>query len=256
MEYVSHVTVIVPPIEQLAILIQSAVQRVGDVDRQRPVGVVLILGVGAQAREEAVLDPDVAVVAEAVAVKGGLQGAVVEHAEGGVARSVGCQKGVDVCDGLVQLLADALRDVAFGKIGRGGLGVVELDVGDDDDLAAVCLGEEGVVELSEAKVEGTAALQRSVDGGEILGAAAGPAQIVDARPDDGVEVEVIAPGRHGVQISTPDKWIVWRALCRGAQDLFVLDVTGDGPGAGIELERVAGILEFPVSSVVQKLHYI
>lgn len=256
MEYVSHVTVIVPAIERLAILAESAVQRVGDVDGQHPVGIVLGLGGGAQAREEAVLDPDLAVVAEAVAVKGGLQGGVVEHAEAAVAGSVGCQKGVDVCDGLVQLLADALRDVAFGKIGRGGLGVVELDVGDDDDLAAICLGEEGVVELCKAKVEGTAALQRSVHGGEVSGAAAGPAQIVDARLDDGVEVEVIAPGRHGVQISTPDERVEWRVLCRGVQDLVVLDLTGDGPGAGIELERVARILEFPVSSVVQKLIYI
>ena len=198
MEYVSHITVIVPPIEQLAVLGESAVQRVGDVGRQRPVGIVLGLGGEAQAREEAVLDPDVAVVAEAVAVKGGLQGAFVEHAEAGVAGSVGCQKGVDVCDGLIQLLADALRDVTFGKIGRGGLSVVELDVGDDNDLAAVCLREEGVVQLCEAKVEGTAALQRSGYGGEVFGAAAGPAQIVDARLDDGVEVEVIAPGRHGV----------------------------------------------------------
>lgn len=199
MEYISYITVIVVgPIEQLAVLVESAVQRIGNVDGKRSVGIVLILGGGAQAREEAVLDPDVAVVAEAVAVKGGLQGGVVEHAEGGVAGSVGCQEGVDVCDGLVQLLADALRDVAFGKIGRGGLGVVELDVGDDDDLAAVGLGEEGIVELGEAKVEGTTALQRSVDGGEVLGAAAGPAQIINARPDDGVEVEVVAPGRHGI----------------------------------------------------------
>ena len=158
MEYVSHITIIVRPIEQLAILRESAIQRIGDVDRQCPVGIVLGLGGGAQTREEAVLDPDLAVIAEAMAVKGGLQGGVVEHAEAAVPGSVGLQKGVDVCDCLVQLLADALRDVTFGQIRRGGLGVVELDVGDDDDLAAIRLGEEGVVELGEAKVEGTAGL--------------------------------------------------------------------------------------------------
>ena len=158
MKYVSHITIIVRPIEQLAILRESAVERIGDVDRQGPVGIILGLGGGAQAREEAVLDPDVAVVAEAVAVKGRLQGAVVDHAEARVPGSVGSQEGIDGCDGLVQLLADGLRDVAFGEEGRGGLGVVELDVGDDDDLAAVGLGEEGVVELSEAQVEGAGGL--------------------------------------------------------------------------------------------------
>ena len=138
MEYVSHITIIVGPIEQSAILRESAIQRIGDVDRQRPVRIVLSLGGGAQTREEAVLDPDLAVVAEAVTVKSGLQRGVVEHAETTVPGSVGLQKGVDVCDCLVQLLADALRDVAFGEIRRGGLGVVELYVGDDDDLSAIC----------------------------------------------------------------------------------------------------------------------
>ena len=158
MEYISHITIIVRPIEQLAILRESVIQRIGDVGRQRPVRIVLGLGGGAQTREEAVLDPDLAVIAEAVAVKGGLQRGVVEHAEATVPGSVGLQKGVDVCDCLVQLLTDALRDVTFGQICRGGLVVVELDVGNDDDLAAICLGEEGVVELGEAEVEGTAGL--------------------------------------------------------------------------------------------------
>ena len=71
---------------------------------------------------------------------------------------MGLQKGVDVGDGLVQLLADALRDVTFGEKRRGRLVVVELYVGDNDYLSAVCLGKEGVVELCEAEVEGTAGL--------------------------------------------------------------------------------------------------
>ena len=91
-------------------------------------------------------------------VKSGLERGVVDHAETGVSGSVGCEECVDVCDGLVQLLADALRDVAFGKVCRGDLVVVESYVGDYDDLSAVCIGIEGVVELREAEVEGTAGL--------------------------------------------------------------------------------------------------
>lgn len=97
------------------------------------------------------MDPDLPAVAEAVPVEGGLQGAVIEHAETAVPGGVGLEEGVDVCDGLVQLLADALREVAFGEVGRGDLVVVELRVGDGDDLSAVCcLGREGAVEVRES----------------------------------------------------------------------------------------------------------
>ena len=198
MEYVPHVTIIVRRITQVAILRQGAVQRIGHIYRQRPIRSILSLSGRTQTLEEAVLDPDLSAVAEAVAVKCGLQRAVVEHAETGVCGRVGCEKGVDGRDGLVQLLAVALRDVAFGKIGRGDLGVVELYVGDDDDLSALGLGREGAVEACKAFVKVTACLQRGVYVGEILSAAAEPAQAVDAGPDDGVEVEVIAAGRQGV----------------------------------------------------------
>ena len=196
MEDVAQITIIVRHI-QLAVRGERAIDRIGDIDRQRPVGRVLRLGVRAQARQEIVLDPDLAAVAEAVAVKGGLQGGVGEHAEAGVPGRVEVEEGVDGRDGFVQLLADARRDPAFENGGRG-LGVVELDVGDDDDLSAVRLLGEGFVELAEAVIEGAARLQRRVHGGEVLGAAAPSAEVVDASPDDGVEMEVVAPGRQRV----------------------------------------------------------
>ena len=260
MENIPHIailtTIIRPISQQQAILRECTVKCISDINRQRAIGIELRLGSRRQAREETILDPYLAIVAEAVAVKGGLQGGVVEHGEVAIGDGVGAEEGVDVGDGLVELPADGLGDVAFGTVGGGGLGVVELDVGHDDDLAALGPGEERVVELGEAEVEGAAALQGRVDGGEVLGAAAEPAEVVDAGADDGVEVEVVAPGREGVQVGLLDEGVEWRVGSGGVQDLVVLDLAGDGPRAGVELERVGGIREFPISSVVQELIYV
>jgi hypothetical protein len=92
----------------------------------------VLLRVGTQATEEAVLNPDGSRVTKAVGVVGSLQSCVIEESKA-ISRGTILDKIIDGQDFLVHLLADNLREFAAENRG-GNVVVITLNVGNNNDV--------------------------------------------------------------------------------------------------------------------------